>query len=133
MSYQNILKNQFVFFLKLTGLSLLLFLVHYYIFISFFNELVLLLPLWLIYVVNFGLVYLLYTIINYKKDKGSDNIFNSFMTGTILKMILIIVFLLPVIVSEQENKIPDVLNFFIPYFIFLGFEVYSVFTFLSKK
>jgi len=55
------------------------------------------------------------------------------MGFTLLKMILAIVFLLPVFLSETENKQPDVFNFFIPYFLYLFFEVYSLTTFLQKK
>ena len=35
--------------------------------------------------------------------------------------------------SDFEDKQPDVFNFFIPYFLFLFFEVYSLTRFLQKK
>lgn len=133
MSYQELLKSQSVFFVKLLGITILIFGVHYYIVLSFFNHYELQLPLWLIYAIHFILVYSIYTIINYRFHKGKTEVFNPFMIGTLLKMVLIIIFLLPVILSEEENKIPDVLNFFLPYFIFLGFEVYSIYQFLTKK
>ena len=133
MGYKDIIKTQLIFFSKLLVLSLILFGVHYYILYSFFNEIVFELPLALIYGVHFVLVYSIYTIVNYRYSRGKTEIFNIFMGGTLLKMCLIIVFLLPVILSEQKNKIPDVLNFFLPYFVFLGFEVYSIFSFLQKK
>ncbi len=133
MNYRELLKKQIIFFFKLLVLTLFVFGIHYYIFFSFFSEIELGLPLWLVYAVHFVLVYAIFTIINYRYRKGKTEIFNVFMVGTILKMVLVIFFLLPLILSDQKNKIPDVLNFFLPYFIFLGFEVYSIFTFFQKK
>jgi hypothetical protein len=47
-------------------------------------------------------------------------------------MILAIMFLLPILLSDFENKQPDVFNFFIPYFLFLFFEVFALTRFLQK-
>jgi hypothetical protein len=47
-------------------------------------------------------------------------------------MTVAILFLLPLLLSDFENKQPDVFNFFIPYFLYLFFEVYSVTKFLQK-
>jgi len=46
---------------------------------------------------------------------------------------LTFVFLLPWILSKPEQKGVDLANFFVPYFIFLAFEVLSVVKFLQKK
>jgi len=46
----------------------------------------------------------------------------AFLAFGILKMILSVVFLMPLIKSDLENKIPDVLAFFVPFFFFLFFE-----------
>ena len=48
-------------------------------------------------------------------------------------MILVIVFLIPLFLSNETEKIGDTINFFIPYFIFLAFEVYSINQFLTAK
>lgn len=133
MLYHKLVKSQLKFFIKLALISALLFSVHYYILYSFFKSIVFSLELWLIYSVHFFLVFIIFSIINYRFHIGKKDIFNLFMLGTLLKMVLIIIFLLPLILSEQKNKIPDVLNFFLPYFIFLGFEVYIISQILNKK
>jgi hypothetical protein len=76
---------------------------------------------------------LLYTIINYKYSKDKTTVFNVFMISTLLKMVLVIVFLLPLVMGEVKDKKPDVFNFFIAYFIFLIFEVYSITKFLNNN
>lgn len=48
----------------------------------------------------------------------------SFMAISVLKMILSIVFLIPLIKSTHNDLIPDVAAFFIPYFLFLFFETF---------
>lgn len=55
------------------------------------------------------------------------------MASTLLKMILVIVFLLPLLMIEVKDKKPDVFNFFIAYFLFLIFEVYSIAKFLQNN
>lgn len=47
-----------------------------------------------------------------------------YIIGVLLKMFASIWFLYPFIKSDLINKIPDVINFFIPFFLFLIFEVY---------
>jgi len=55
------------------------------------------------------------------------------MLGMLLKMILVLVFLLPWLLSKPEQQGFDLTNFFVPYFILLAFEVYFVTEFLQKK
>jgi hypothetical protein len=76
---------------------------------------------------------LLYTIINYKYSKDKTTVFNVFMISTLLKMVLVIVFLLPLLMGEVKDKKPDFFNFFIAYFLFLIFEVYSITKFLNNN
>ena len=53
-------KSILSFILKLLGLSIVLFAIHYYILIQFF-EVKLLLPLWLIYTFNATLVFIIFS------------------------------------------------------------------------
>jgi uncharacterized membrane protein YcgQ (UPF0703/DUF1980 family) len=110
-----------------------LFAIHSYLLAHLAENIHFIIPLWQIYIFHFVVTTLLYTVINYKYSKGKTEIFNTFMGFTLLKMVLAILFLLPVFLSETENKQPDVFNFFIPYFLFLFFEVYSLTSFLQKK
>ncbi len=126
-------KRQLAFLIQLTIISLLLYAVHSYLLHHFSTETIFFFPLWQIYVFLFVITFILYAVVNYKFSNGKTEIFNVFMVSTFLKMILAIVFLLPLLMSNHENKQPDVFNFFIPYFLYLFFEVYSLTTFLQKK
>jgi len=121
------------FLLQNLAVSLVIFGIHSYLIFYLAADFDFFFPLWQIYLFHFVVTTILYTIINYKYSNGKTDIFNTFMVITFLKMTLAIVFLLPLLLSDFENKQPDVFNFFIPYFLYLFFEVYSVTQFLQKK
>lgn len=126
------LKRQVNFLILITVLSLVLYGIHSYLLTYFGTELKLFFPLWQIYVFHFFVTILLYTVVNYKFSSGKTDVFIVFMVSTFIKMFLAILFLLPIILSDFERKQPDIFNFFIPYFIYLTFEVYSITKFLQK-
>lgn len=126
-------KREISFLIKLIILSGLLFLIHIYLNFHFAKDILLFFPLWHIYLFHFITIILIYTLINYIDSKGGTTVFNTFILGMFLKMILMMVFLLPWILSKPEQKGFDLANFMIPYFIFLIFEVYSVTKFLKNK
>lgn len=113
-------------------MSLVLYGIHSYLLTYFGADLKLFFPVWQIYVFHFSVTTLLYTVVNYKFSTGKTDIFVLFMGSTFVKMFLSILFLLPIILSDFEKKQPDIFNFFIPYFIYLAFEVYSITKFLQK-
>lgn len=121
------------FLIQLITLSALLFAIHSYLNFHFAKDIILFFPLWHIYVFHIITVIIIYTLINYLESIGKTEVFNAFMLGMLLKMILVIVFLLPWILTKPEQKGNDLANFFVPYFIFLAFEVYSVTRILQKK
>ncbi len=125
-------KRQLAFLLQIIGVSVLLFAVHSYLLYYFAKEIIFFFPLWQIYTFHLIITTVLYTIINYKSSTGKKDIFNLFMVMTIFKMVLAILFLLPLILSDFESKQPDVFNFFIPYFVYLFFEVFTITKFLQK-
>jgi len=120
------------FILKLLGFSLALFAIHYYVLMQFFNgELVL--PLWVIYTFNALMVFVVYSILNhFSKDKNKDML-KYFLSLTIVKMGLVIVLLLPLFLKKSDHTQLEVFNFFIPYFMFLGLEIFSLNKFLQKS
>lgn len=126
------LKRQVNFLLLITVMSLVLYGIHCYLLTYFGADLKLFFPVWQIYVFHFSVTTLLYTVVNYKFSTGKTDIFVLFMGSTFVKMFLSILFLLPIILSDFEKKQPDIFNFFIPYFIYLAFEVYSITKFLQK-
>lgn len=121
------------FLLQASVFTLILFGIHCYMLSYFASDMEFFFPIWQIYVFHFVITSLFYTLINYKFSKGKTEIFNTFMLGTLVKMIIAILFLLPLLLSDFENKQPDIFNFFIPYFLYLSFEVYTITQFLQKK
>ncbi len=126
-------KNYQNFALKLLVFAGLLFAIHYYIFINFFSEIDLYFPLWTIYAFNAILVFVVYSFISHKVSRGSDKALSSFLTLTLLKMVLAIIFLLPLFTGKAEHIKTEVFNFFIPYFLFLGFEIYLLNKFFKNQ
>jgi hypothetical protein len=55
------------------------------------------------------------------------------MGATLFKMVLAIVFLLPVLLNTVPNAQADVFNFFIPYFLYLAFEIVNITFFLNDQ
>ena len=121
------------FILKLVGFTIVLFAVHYYIFFNFFSEIGLYLPIWSIYAFNAVLVLAVFSIIRYKVSNGSEKAYNIFLILTIVKMALAIVFLLPLFAGKSEHTVTEVINFFIPYFFFLGFEIMMLNNFFKNQ
>ena len=126
-------KRQGVFLLQLVGVTALLFGIHAYLLYHFAADKTFFFPVWQIYAFHVVITLLFYTIINYRYAKGKKEIFNLFMILTFMKMFLAILFLLPLLLSDFENKQPDVFNFFIPYFLYLFFEVFAITRFLQKS
>ena len=125
------LKDILNFALKLLGFSMLLCAIHYYIYINFYSEIDLYLPIWGIYVFNLILVLLVFAIINHKVATDDSQVYNTFLVLTIAKMALAIVFLLPIFLGKSENSTAEVINFFVAYFGFLGFEIKMLDKFLK--
>ena len=125
--------RQISFLLQILLISLILFGAHQYILHYFAASVNFFFPLWHIYAFHVLVAVVIYTIINYRYSGGKTEIFTLFMGITLVKMILAILFLLPLLLSDFQKKQPDVFNFFIPYFIYLFLEVFFVTKFLQKK
>jgi len=118
--------------LKLLGFTLLLYAAHWYILYHFFTG-VLYFPLWTIYLFNAVLVFLVYVLLRYYSSKSIKNVLNIFLGLTAAKMLLAVVFLLPIFIKKIEHVQLEVFNFFIPYFLFLFFEIFGLNKFLQKS
>lgn len=57
----------------------------------------------------------------------------AFIASIVFKMFVSLWFLYPLIESDLLNKIPDVINFFLPFFIFLVLEVWYSIRLLHSK
>ncbi len=129
----SFIKRQVNFLILLLAFTLLLFAIHWYILYHFFKDIDLILPLWTIYAFHFITVGIVFSILNFKFSKGNTQVFFIFMGATIFKMILTLVFLLPVLLEPNENATLEVFNFFIPYFLYLAFEIVNITFFLKDK
>lgn len=125
--------RQISFTIQYALFAVAIFTIHSYLLFYFATKTDFFFPIWHIYLFNFVTTTILYTIVNYKYSKDKTTVFNTFMASTLLKMILVIVFLLPLLMIEVKDKKPDVFNFFIAYFLFLIFEVYSIAKFLQNN
>ncbi|GMN10091.1 hypothetical protein MTsPCn9_14940 [Croceitalea sp. MTPC9] len=126
-------KRQLLFMVQLLIGAALLYLLHTYLLNALQTDYKFVIPLWNTYLFHFISVLIVYSIINFRFANGKVQVFNPFILLMILKMFLVVIFLLPLFLSEAPNKVSDAINFFIPYFIFLAFEVYSINQFLAAK
>jgi len=119
------------FIIHLLLFTALLFGVHYYILSQFFEG-QLYFPIWTIYMFNAVLVFIVYSVLRFKSKQGSKKMYELFLGLTMLKMALAIVFLLPLFFGKSDHSQLEVINFFMPYFLFLAFEIFSLNKFLQK-
>ena len=119
--------SYFLNFLKyLMPFSLVLWLGQYFIIKNVFYETSFFYSSWSIYVFHIISTSLTFLFLVYVNTAFSDKTGFTFMGMNFIKMMASIIFLLPLIQSNVEDKIPDVAIFFIPYFLYLFFE--TVFT-----
>lgn len=120
-------------FLTSTGYLFIICLVvgvsHFY----FVRNLKLYIPIVNIYFFNFILAIFGLFLLNFVYEKFNDKVGYTFLGIGVLKMALSISFLMPLIESNFQNKVPDTLNFFFCYFIFLIIESAFVIKLLNKK
>lgn len=120
------------FTIKLIIFALIAFGIHRLVFHILFPEKLLFIPIWTIYLFNSVLVLTIFCYLNYKVGKGSAKAYSIFLVLTLVKISLSLVFLLPLFVQKSDNAVPEVINFFISYFIFLIFEMISLNKFLKN-
>ncbi len=130
---KTFVKNQIWFIILLSIVSVLLYAIHWYIDFHFFSDVQLIIPVYSIYIFNYIGVLLVFSIINFSVYKGYKNYLFLFLGATLVKMILCIIFLLPILLNPNDNAKLEVFYFFIPYFIYLAFEILSILGFFKAK
>ena len=108
------------YFLFIVLIGTLLFLIHF----SFYNNHNTIIELWKIYVFHVLVSLIILVCLLWVSKNAFDKVGFAFMTLSVLKMLATILFLLPVILKRDFDKIPDISNFFIPYFFFLFLEIF---------
>jgi hypothetical protein len=127
------LKTQIQVVIQSILITFILYFIHHTVFFNVLPNVLLIVALFKIYLFHFLVTTVIILIISYKQFQGYLSVFNLFIFFTMLKMLLVVVFLLPVFLSDMKNRNYDVFNFFIPYFIYLTFEVYSISKLLQKQ
>jgi hypothetical protein len=125
-------KNIINFVLKLIGFSTVIFGIHYYVLLQFFEG-KLIIPLWIIYGFNGLMVFIVISVLKHQSKNENKNLLNLFLILTMVKMVLILVLLLPLFFKKSEHIQLEVFNFFIPYFLFLAFEIFNLNKFFQKS
>lgn len=128
------MKEKLLPFLKqFIPFSILLFICHYFISLVLFKDIIFFYSVFSIYIFHFTVTFLMYLFLVFVNVTFFDKTGYTFLATGILKMMASIVFLLPLIQSDFENKIPDVAAFFIPFFLFLFFETLHSVRLLNTK
>lgn len=126
--------QQFYKFLKLIiPFSIVLFYLQYYVASSFFENIIFFYSTWSIYVFHLVLTLLSYVFLIFVNKTFPDKTGFAFMGISLIKMMAAIVFLIPLLQSDLETKIPDVSAFFIPYFLYLFFETFFAISLINKQ
>ncbi len=113
---------------KIIPFTIVLFLLHFFfinLFLKNYSFFYSIFDIYLFQIITTALVCL---VIIYVNEKLPEKTGFTFMALSILKMLAAVLFLLPLVQIDKDQKIPDVIAFFIPYFFFLSFEL----TFIIK-
>lgn len=117
---------------KITLYTVVLFLVHHFVVSKIFANYYFYYPTYSIYLFLFTIttIIILLTIVinkNYKEKTGF-----AFLALSVFKMLFSVVFLIPLIKSEMQNKLPDTISFFAAFFVFLTLETIFVIKIINK-
>lgn len=88
---------------------------------------------WSIYAFNIIATFLVYLFLIFVNNNFDTYTGFAFLGASLFRMMAAIVFLIPLIRSDVKNPIIDLSTFFVPYFLFLLFEVYFTIRLLNKR
>ena len=115
------------FLVQLIIITVILFGVHHFAIQPYLTAYQFHFETWNIYLFHFVTVAALVYFLKHRSKIKPDKIFDTFVILSILKMIAIVIFLLPLFFNKTIDPKASVFSFFIPYFLFLFLEIrYSV-------
>jgi hypothetical protein len=112
--------------------SIALFVVQYFTMQFLSDKLVFLYPAWSIYLFNIIATFLVYLFLIFVNNNFVNYTGFAFLGASFFRMMLAIIFLIPLIKGNVKNPIVDLSTFFIPYFLFLIFETYFTIRLINK-
>jgi hypothetical protein len=110
------------FLIYFVPFALTLYLIQNYIITNVLNEIVFFNSTHSIYLFHFVVVVISYVSLVVINRFFFSQTGYAFLAFGVLKMVFSVVFLMPLVKSNLEDKVPDVLAFFVPFFFFLFFE-----------
>ncbi len=121
-----------IFFLKILLLTAILFLIHRYI-LTAYPDKHLYISLYKIYGFHLLSVSLVFATLRYFYKIIPNRVFKLFIILTIGKMLAAMIFLAPVFMGRSPHSQLEIINFFVPYFLYLTVEIIGVNKFLQKS
>lgn len=127
------MKTYYSAFLKVfIPFSILLFAIQYLL-LNFLFETDLFYPVWAIFLFHIFSTLINFSILLWVHDNFQDKTGFAFMGLGLVKMLAAVIFLLPLLLSGISSVFLNILAFFIPYFLFLGFETFYAVKLINTK
>jgi len=127
------LKN-LLFFLKiLLPFTLALFAVQYFAVDQLNESHTFFYSTWFIYLFHFLITFSIFMALAVVKKYNAVYTGYAFLACSLIKMMASVIFLIPLIKMEDISKLPDVIAFFIPYFLYLFLETYFALKLINSK
>lgn len=128
------MKQKLFDFLKIfIPFSILLFVLHFLANRIFLDEIIFYYSIWVIYTFHILATLLIYFLLVYIFENFSDKTGFAFMGASLFKMLAAVLFLLPMLVNNENDPFINLLSFFIPYFLYLIFETYYAVKLINSK
>lgn len=125
--------NKTIDFLKyFIPFSIVLFVVQYFAMQALSEKLVFFYSAWSIYIFNITATFLVYLFLIYVNKTFTNYTGFAFLGASLFRMMLAIIFLIPLIKGKVKDPIIDLSTFFIPYFLFLLFETYFTIRLINR-
>ncbi|MEE2771438.1 MAG: hypothetical protein VX712_04415 [Bacteroidota bacterium] len=127
------MKQQITAFLRIflpftIGLAIL-----HYLILHFVLHLDLYYNIWLIYLFHALITFGIYLALVFVHESFKEKTGFAFMAGSLFKMLLSVLFLLPLMLSDFEKPLNDIFSFFIPYFLYLILETLFAVKLINSK
>lgn len=119
--------------IQLAIFTIILYSIHSYIVQTYFDSINFYFETWEIYAFQFVTVSALIYFLQHRSKIKPDKVLNTFVILSLLKMVAVLIFLLPLFLNKTISPRPSVFAFFIAYFIFLILETRYAVKILNQK
>ncbi|KIO51171.1 membrane protein [Flavobacterium hibernum] len=113
--------------------SVVLFVAQYFAMQALSDKLVFFYSAWSIYTFNIVATFLVYLFLIFVNKNFDTYTGFAFLGASFFRMMLAIIFLIPLIKGKVKDPIIDLSTFFIPYFLFLLFETYFTIRLINRR